>query len=76
MGCWTLIRLQVAKAESSHERLRPWLYAFDVEVIAAMNRVLFSQLAELCEEHERIANVSLEDLSEQIFDYWRASDAV
>jgi hypothetical protein len=73
-GCWQLIRTQVEKAQEYHRRLQPWLSSFDVEVSAAMNAVILSQLSDLCEEHPRIANVTLENLSEEVYEHWKACD--
>ena len=74
VGCWQLIRNQVQKAREYHSKLQPWLSTFDIEVIAAMNAVILSQLSILCEEHEQIGNSTLANLSEQIYEHWKACD--
>jgi hypothetical protein len=73
-GCWELIRNHIQKARDYHRRLEPWLSAFDVEVSAAMNAVILSQLSMLCEEHKQIANLTLANLSEEIYEHWKACD--
>jgi hypothetical protein len=73
-GCWELIRGHIQKARDYHRRLEPWLSAFDVEVSAAMNAVILSQLGMLCEEHEQIANLTLANLSEEIYEHRKACD--
>jgi len=74
VGCWELIRQQVEKAREYHQRLQPWLSTFDVEVSAAMNAVILSQLSKLCEDHPQIGNQTLANLSEQIYEHWKACD--
>ena len=74
VGCWELIRSQVQKAREYHRRLQPWLSAFDIEVSAAMNTVILSQLSMLCEEHQQIGNSTLANLSEEIYEHWKACD--
>jgi len=74
IGCWDLIRRQIDKAREYHRRLLPWLPAFDVEVSAAMNEVILSQLSNTCEMLPRITNATLEELSEEIYKHWKACD--
>jgi hypothetical protein len=74
VGCWELICNQVQKARDYHRRLQPWLSAFDVEVSAATNALILSQLSMLCEDHQQIANSTLVNLSEQIYEHWKACD--
>jgi hypothetical protein len=74
VGCWELIRHQTEKAREYHRRLQPWLAVFDAEVSAAMNAVILSQLSSLCEEQQQIGNSTLADLSEQIYEHWKACD--
>jgi hypothetical protein len=74
IGCWELIRNQIDKAREYHCKLLPWLPAFDVEVSAAMNDVILSQLSMTCEMLPRIGNSTLEELSEQIYEHWKACD--
>jgi hypothetical protein len=74
VGCWGLIRSKVETAREYHRRLQPWLSAFDVEVSAAMNAVILSQLSILCEEHQQISNPTMAELSEEIYEHWRACD--
>jgi hypothetical protein len=74
VGCWELIRNHVQIAHEYHRRLQPWLPAFDMEVSAAMNTVILSQLSNLCEEQLQIGNPTLTNLSEQIYEHWKACD--
>jgi hypothetical protein len=74
VGCWELIRSHIQTAREYHRRLQPWLSAFDVEVSAAMNAVILSQLSMLCEEHQEISNPTLANLSEEIYEHWKACD--
>jgi hypothetical protein len=73
-GCWELIRRKTDTAREYHRRLQPWLGAFDVEVSAAMNAVILSLLSKLCEENQQIGNSTLVNLSEEIYEHWRACD--
>ena len=74
VGCWELIRNQVQKAREYHRRLQPWLPAFDAEVSAAMNTVILSQLSQTCEEQPQIGNLTLANLSQHIYEHWKACD--
>ena len=74
VGCWELIRSHIHSSREYHRRLQPWLSAFDVEISAAMNAVILSQLSMLCEEHQQINNPTLANLSENIYEHWKACD--
>jgi hypothetical protein len=74
VGCWELIRSHIQKAREYHRRFQPWLSAFDVEVSTAMNAVILSQLSMLCEEHQQVSNTTLVNLSEEIYEHWKACD--
>lgn len=73
-GCWAFIRDQIQLARDYHRDLVPWLSAFDVDVVAAMNAVILSQLSMLCDDLPQIGNKTLAELSGQIFEHWKACD--
>jgi hypothetical protein len=75
--CLQLIRAKVGEARGYHNRLQAWLSFFDVEVSAAMNAVILSQLATLLDMLDRLpvtGGTTLTFLADDLYDHWRASD--